>query len=99
MAIPTKSVVRRAAGSLACGDGLPYTLAISPPGVIALFSSSRFAVPTPPKSQPARVYGTHGAGVVSPVSAIMFGFESSAPSTGAVQYLNDDVNVGVPLLR
>ncbi len=67
--------------------------------MITLFSSSMFAVPTPPTSQPARVNGTHGAGVFLPVSAIMFGFESSAPSTGAVQYLNDDVKVGVPLLR
>ena len=45
------------------------------------------------------VNGTHGAGVVFPVSVIMFDFESSAPSTGAVQYLNDDVKIGVPLLR
>src|SRR4051812_37182049 len=32
----------------------------------AVFSSSRFAVPTAPKSQPARVNGTHGAGVIVP---------------------------------
>ena len=54
-------------------------------------------MPTPPKSQPARVNGTHGAGVVFPVSVIMFGVESSAPSTGLVQYLNDEVKVGTPL--
>jgi hypothetical protein len=72
---------------------------MSPPGAIELFSSSTLAVPTPPTSQPARVNGTHGAGVVLPVSVIRFGAESSAPSTGLVQYLKDDVNVGVPLLR
>ena len=72
---------------------------MSPPGAVELFSSSMFAVPTPPKSQPARVKGTQGAGVVFPVSVIMFGAESSAPSTGLVQYLNDDVKVGTPLLR
>ena len=64
--------------------------------VVVLFSSSMFAVPTPPKSQPARVNGTHGAGVVLPVSVTMFGGESSAPSTGLVQYLNDEVNAGTP---
>jgi hypothetical protein len=48
-----------------------------------------FAVPTPPTSQPARVNGTHGAGVLRPVSVIMFGFVSPTGSTGAVQYLNE----------
>src|SRR5262249_59889835 len=42
---------------------------MSPPGPVAVFSRTTFASATAPKSQPARVYGTHGAGVVlgSPV--------------------------------
>src|SRR3954447_16966247 len=53
----------------------PNTFVMSPVGSVAkaldepvlkmielLFSSSTFATPTPPTSQPARVYGTHGAG-------------------------------------
>ena len=54
-----------------------------------------FAVPTPPKSQPARVKGTHGAGVVFWPSVIMFGSGSFAASTTSVQYLNELVNAGV----
>ena len=45
----------------------------------------------------ARVNGTHGAGVVLPVSVIMFDCGSFAGSTGAVQYLNELVNVGILL--
>ena len=56
-----------------------------------MFSSSRLAVPTPPTSQPARVNGTHGAGVFFWPSVIMFGSESpgEAVVTGAVQYWNE----------
>jgi hypothetical protein len=68
---------------------------MSPVAVVPLFSSSMFAVPTPPTSQPARVNGTHGAGVVLPVSVIMFGFVSFTGSTGFVQYLNELVLVGI----
>ena len=40
---------------------------------------------------------SQGAGVVWPPSPTMFGSESSEPSTVSVQYLKEDVNVGVPL--
>ncbi len=68
---------------------------MSPVELVELFSSSMFAVPTPPTSQPARVNGTHGAGVVWPVSVIMFGFVSLVGSTGFVQYLNELVKFGL----
>jgi hypothetical protein len=71
------------------------------PGVITalLFSSTVFATDTLPTSQPARVYETHGAGAFfgCPESAFtMFGLLSTPPATGAVQYLNADVNVAIP---
>ena len=73
---------------------------MSPLAFVAVFSSSMFAVPTPPTSQPARVNGTHGAGVfLPPRSVTMFGFGSSVASTGSVQYLKDDENAGVPSCR
>ena len=61
---------------------------MSPVGLVPLFSSSMFAVPTPPTSQPSRVNGTHGAGVFFCPSVIMFGSVSLTGSTGLVQYLN-----------
>ncbi len=67
---------------------------MSPVAFVSVFSSSMFAVPTPPTSQPARVNGTHGAGVVFCPSVIMFGSGSFAGSTGSVQYLNELVNAG-----
>ena len=86
-AMPTKSVcgwplALRSAGSF--GSALrprPRSTRASrhrrrgscPRRVGAVFSSSMFAVPTPPTSQPARVNGTHGAGVVFCPSVIMFG--------------------------
>src|SRR5213596_2535670 len=78
IAMPTKSVwaFARVAGLLASfhsGEPTPKTRVMSPLGEVELFSSSMFAVPTPPKSHPARVYGTHGAGVVFCPSVIMFG--------------------------
>ena len=48
-----------------------------------------FAVPTPPTSQPARVNGTHGAGVFFCPSVIMFGSGSSTAVDRVVQYLNE----------
>jgi hypothetical protein len=73
---------------------------MSPNVPVPVFSSSRFAVPTPPTSQPARVNGTHGAGVVFCPSVTMFGSGSLVPvvsSTRSVQYLNAVLNVGTPL--
>jgi hypothetical protein len=76
---------------------------MSPLGPVEVFSRTRFAVATPPKSQPARVYGTHGAGVVLgwPLSALtMLGSASSggvlSESTRSVQYLNDGAEAVVP---
>ena len=54
------------------------------------------AMPTAPTSQPARVYGTHGAGAFSPVSASSTGVVSApglgtpvalllSPASGSVQ--------------
>ena len=48
------------------------------------------AVPTPPTSQPSRVNGTQGAGVVLPPKVIMAGFGSFVASTTSVQYLKVD---------
>ena len=71
---------------------------------MAVFSSTVFAVPIAPKSQPARVYGTHGAGATLPFSLIIVGVKSVWPAPagskiGAVQYANEtpvrDVPAGV----
>ena len=75
-AIPTKSVC--ASCGLLCasshsGEPEPKTFVMSPLALVDVFSSSMFAVPTPPTSQPLRVNGTHGAGVVFWPSEIMFG--------------------------
>jgi hypothetical protein len=76
---------------------------MSPPAeLVELFSSTTLADATAPKSQPARVYGTHGAGVVftAPLSPLtMFGSGSLTASTGSFQYLNAEVKVGVPFGR
>ena len=49
------------------GEFTPNTLGMS----TAVFSSSAFATPTSPTLQPARVYGTQGAGVfVSGVTGV-----------------------------
>ena len=98
MAIPTKSVSAccgLATASFHSGEPLPKTCVMSPVELVPLFSSSMFAVPTPPTSHPFRVNGTHGAGVVRPVSVIMFGFVSLVGSTGFVQYLNELVKFGL----
>jgi hypothetical protein len=49
-----------------------------------VFSSTVFAVATAPKSQPALVNGTHGAGAFVPVGVTMFGTVAVAV-TGSVQ--------------
>jgi len=88
------------------------TVGPAPKTIELLFSSTAFAVETFPTSQPARVYGTHGAGVVfgvpeSPMT--MLGFVSAGgvggfvagfpPSVMSVQYLNDDEKPTLPLAR
>ena len=45
-----------------------------------------FALATAPTSQPARVYGTHGAGAFVPSGVTMLGM---VPETGSVQYPNE----------
>ena len=63
---------------------------------IAVFSSTVFAVPITPTSQPARVNGTHGAGAILPFSLIISGVISPSvarrpggSNSGAVQYANE----------
>ena len=100
-AIPTKSVCASCGfvvASANSGDPVPNTFVMSPLAVVAVFSSSMLAVPTPPTSQPARVNGAHGAGVFLPPVVTMFGFGSNVASTGSVQYLNDDEKRVVPSL-
>src|SRR5437016_1159731 len=95
--MPTKSACARAGwfvASVSWSEGLPKTCATSPVANLFAFSSSILAVPTPPKSQPARVYGTQGAGVFFWPSVIMFGRVLSTGSTGFVQYLKELVNLG-----
>ncbi len=90
--LPTLMFVAPAADETARGVGPPLTI------TAPLFSSTVFATETLPTSQPARVYETHGAGVVFGVPEspfTMFGRLSTPPATGAVQYLNANVNVGV----
>src|SRR5919202_1309775 len=76
--------------SAASGEPGPKTVGMS----IAVFSRIVFAVATAPKSQPARVYGTHGAGAIFPCSLIISGVVSNGGvfdglggvNSGAVQY-------------
>src|SRR5207253_9934851 len=112
IAIPTKSVsaFARAAvpdgaafeanASLHSGEPVPNASDMSPKGPVPVFSSSMFASEIAPKSQPARVNGTHGAGVFFCASVTMFGNGSFAPvesSTRSVQYLNAVLNAGILL--
>src|SRR5262245_57026116 len=85
----------------------PNTFAMSPFGPMPVFSSTTFASATAPKSQPARVYGTHGAGVflscpVAGSRVTMFGSGSAGgvptSSTRSVQYLNEDDEAVVPFV-
>src|SRR5207237_9697598 len=86
--IPTKSANAWpgfAVTSAASGEPGPKTVGMS----IAVFSRTVFAVPTAPKSQPFRVYGTHGAGAILPFSLIISGVVSvvlpAGSNNGAVQ--------------
>ncbi len=112
IAMPTKSVnaLARAAvpggaafeatASLHSGDPVVNASDMSPNGPVPMFSSSMFASETAPKSQPARVNGTQGAGVFFCPSVIMFGNGSVVPvesSTRSVQYLNAVLNSGTLL--
>src|SRR6267142_475517 len=75
IARPTKSVWARfraavfagaafdASASLNSDEPAPKTFVISPAGPVPVFSRTMFASATAQKSQPARVYGTQGAGV------------------------------------
>src|SRR5262249_16941663 len=87
----------------------PKTLVMSPFGPVPVFSRTTLASATAPKSQPARVYGTHGAGVFlgsplswSGVTIFVSGSAGGFPvsSTRSVQYLNeDDDAVDPPVLK
>src|SRR5215471_7387749 len=77
----------------------PNTLVMSPFEPVPVFSRTTFASATAPKSQPARVYGTQGAGVFlgmplsgSTVTMFVSGSAGGFPvsSTRSVQYLNED---------
>src|SRR6266511_1892928 len=92
MPIPTKSAKAWAGfamTSAASGEPAPNTVGMS----IAVFSRIVFAVATAPKSQPARVNGTHGAGAILPFSLIISGVVSvvdpAGSKSGAVQYANE----------
>src|ERR671930_394585 len=109
IAMPTKSVCAFARAGVPAGEAFeanasfhsgeptPNVSDMSPKGPVPVFISSTFASPTAPKSQPARVYGTHGAGVFFCPSVTMFGNGSLTPvesSTRSVQYLNAVLNRG-----
>jgi hypothetical protein len=113
--MPTKSVwaIRRslvpdgaalaAVASFHSGELAPKTLVMSPLGPVPVFSRTTLASATAPKSQPARVNGTHGAGAlrgVPPSPVTMFGSRSAGgvplSSTRSVQYLNDDADAVEP---
>src|SRR5205814_3220439 len=92
MAMPTKSANAWPGfdvTSAASGEAGPNAVGMS----IAVFSKTVFAVATAPKSQPARVYGTHGAGAILPFSLIISGVVSvvlpPGSKSGAVQYANE----------
>src|ERR671937_1712017 len=89
MPMPTKSAKAwpgLVATSAASGEPAPKTVGMS----IAVFSRIVFAVATAPKSQPARVYGTHGAGAILPFSLII----SGVVSNGGVLDCEGGVNTG-----
>src|SRR5438128_8064395 len=75
--------------SVASGEPGPKTVGMS----IAVFSRIVLAVATAPKSQPARVNGTQGAGAILPFSLIISGVVSvvlpAGSNKGAVQYANE----------
>src|SRR6266852_5579256 len=80
-----------------CGVPMPNTFVTSPLGPVPVFSRTTLASAVAPKSQPARVYGTHGAVVLfgeplSPLTMTGVGFVGGmlASSVRSVQYLNED---------
>src|SRR5262245_24915910 len=86
----------------------PKTLVMSPFGPVLVFSRTTFASATAPKSQPARVYGTQGAGVFlgvplsgSAVTMFVSGSAGGMPvsSTRSVQYLNEAEDAVDPFAR
>src|SRR5262249_45188342 len=92
--IPTKSANAwpgLALTSAASGEPAPNTVGMS----MAVFSRMVLALATAPTSQPARVYGTHGAGAIFPNSLIIVGVVSVGVAgllgskSGAVQYAKE----------
>src|SRR5215213_10033360 len=115
IAMPTKSVCARlraavpagaaaeASASFHSGEPEPKTFVMSPFGPVPVFSSTTLASAVAPQSQPARVYGTHGAGAffgvpLSPLTITGVGSAGGTPmsSVRSVQYLNDDDEAVVP---
>src|SRR5262245_54970297 len=113
--MPTKSVCARfraavplgaafdVCASMNSGDPAPDPLVMSPAGPVPVFSRTTFASATAPKSHPARVYGTQGAGAffavpLSPLTMLGRASAGGVPvsSTRSVQYLNDDDDAVVP---
>src|SRR5262249_49825794 len=98
--IPTKSANGWAGldlTSAASGEFAPNTVATS----MAVFSRIMLAPATTPTLQPARVYGTHGAGAIFPSSLIIVGVVSVGvvvlgSKSGAVQYANETPGFVVP---
>src|SRR5215831_10197402 len=72
------------------GVGAPNTLVMSPVGPVPVFSSTMLAPATAPTSQPARVYGTQGAGAFIPLGVIILGTVGvPVAATVSVQYPNE----------
>src|SRR5215472_788801 len=98
--MPTKSAKAWpgfALTSAACTELAPKTVGMS----VAMFSSTVLALATWPTLQPARVYGTHGAGVFLPSAPSMLNFVSvgvlvAGSKIGSVQYANDTPGLVVP---
>ena len=66
-----------------------------------MFSSTVLAVATWPTLQPARVYGTHGAGAFLPPAVSMLklwsvGVDVAGSKIGSVQYANETPVLVVP---
>ncbi len=117
-AMPTKSVCASArppcpagaafdaTASFHSGEPAPKTFVMSPSGPVPVFSSTTLASAVAPQSQPARVYGTHGAGVffgepLSPFTMLKFGFVGGmlTSSVRSVQYLNEHEDAVDPSAR
>src|SRR5580692_1087814 len=92
-AVP-EAAAAEALASANCGELVPNTWATSLKVEDEAVSSSMLAVPTPPTSQPARVYPTQGAGAFWPVGVIMLGTLAAAVS---VQYSNELGNEKLPV--